>query len=360
MCLTLASALFIPPLGCGKSGGDISGSDPVPQDTGAVLLEPDPDKPLDTARVATLNFSVGFPVAQLIFKNMDDDSVAYIELSRLDSLFMLGNPGERIEAMADSCAASGARVFGVQEVMAYWRNDEPISDFLAQFRARLAQVTGRPWKSAVQVLNDSTLTGRLGDDSLQIHFREGNALVWDAAWDSVGYRDSVFENLLPIPIPGAKPTERGVQFLTLEHPQGHRLQVFNTHLEVTARERPNQAAEMARWLDAWREPGVTQVLLGDLNAIPDDTAYRLLVTDWFWHDAMAGASGDTTTCCLDGSELWNPEAGFSGRRIDHIFAKRIWGVGERGVLLRGTFTNGSGNPQFASDHRLVVASLLLQ
>jgi endonuclease/exonuclease/phosphatase family metal-dependent hydrolase len=345
---------------CGKQGGDISGSDLVPLDTGAILLDPDPMQPVDSLRVATLNFSLGFPVSQLIFKAMNIDTVAYDELSRLDSLFLLGRPNERIIAMADSCAASGAQVFGLQEVMTYWRNDELISDFLDGFMQRLTITSGKNWKSALHILNDSTLTGRRGGDSIAIHFREGNALVWNAAWDSLGYQDSLFENLLPIPIPGAKPTERGVQFLSLGHPNGIRLQIFNTHLEVLTPYRPNQAAEMAAFVNSVWTPGVTQVLLGDLNAEVDDDAYRLLTQDWNWYDAMTGAPGDTSTCCLAGSALWNPAAEFSARRIDHIFAKRVWGVGDREVQIKGTFVNTEGNPQFSSDHRMVVASLLLQ
>ncbi|MDB4995239.1 MAG: Endonuclease/exonuclease/phosphatase family [Myxococcaceae bacterium] len=112
----------------------------------------------------------------------------------------------------------------------------------------------------------------------------------------------------------------------------HPIDVFNTHLSLpstmskefwTSPQRlgygPNQLEEaknLARFVDAERESD-RFVVVGDFNSLPGSPAYRYLVEECRWADALAAVHG------LDHDALvkW-PTAGFMSMRmhLDHVFS----------------------------------------
>src|SRR5438445_242140 len=87
---------------CGKPSSDFGSDAPfVPDDT--VVL--DPGKPSDTLSFASLNMSIGFPVSQLLFTNMEDTAIAYTVLDSLYKRYQRGRPGERIKGRAKAISA---------------------------------------------------------------------------------------------------------------------------------------------------------------------------------------------------------------------------------------------------------------
>jgi endonuclease/exonuclease/phosphatase family metal-dependent hydrolase len=315
--------------------------------------------PADTLRFGSLNMSVGFPVSQLIALDMNNDSVAYRELTRLDSLFALGNPRERVRHMAQVAAAESLHVIGLQEVMVYRKNGMLESDFLDEFKTELEAAGGVAYTVFYQQLNDSTLTALWQGDSIAIHFAEGNALLFRSGVAVADTQRVMYQNILSIPSLGAK-SERGFAYARLRGPQGADFEVYNTHLEVFDPFRPNQARELKQRILGEKLPNHAQVILGDLNASPDSSAYKILVKDASFHDPFTGTpEAQFGTCCLEGSRLWDPTAAFSSRRIDYVLGKVILGAPARKVVLDTAFWNMAGARQFASDHRLVAVTLSL-
>ena len=119
------------------------------------------------------------------------------------------------------------------------------------------------------------------------------------------------------------------------------IQFTNTHLDARSGEhRQRSAAQLLSWLD----PELPQVVVGDLNAEPDDTVLRTLAQGGLPHVLPADAGGT--------------DHGFTGRtngrRIDHILASRHFEV------MAAQVSDQWGGGPLPSDHWPVVATLRLR
>ncbi|GEP06585.1 endonuclease/exonuclease/phosphatase family protein [Methylobacterium oxalidis] len=125
---------------------------------------------------------------------------------------------------------------------------------------------------------------------------------------------------------------------------GGRLQILNTHLGLSGRERVAQVEALLgpRWLGS-AQARAPFVLVGDLNATPLSRAYRRLAARLADARRAAGAEGRGAT--------------FPSRcpvlRLDHVFVSAGVAV-ERVGVVRGPL------PRLASDHLPLLAELCLE
>lgn len=365
--LVLAAALAA---SCGKSG-DVAGGGGVKLDVDTTGMVPiDPSLPMDTLRVASLNMSIGFPVAHLLFTKMDIDTVAYIEIQEMFSKYLKGYPSERIKAMAREVYRESLDVVGLQEVMSLWKSGVLVNDFLAELRAEIKALGGPNYTVFNTVLNDTSLSGKKGDSSITITFQEGNALL---VRPSIIVLDSIrhpYFNLLKIAFFDTVVTERSVDYLRLKTPRGVEFQVFNTHLEVITTNRVSQGKELAKLANtlqlkaqrAGKVHGKLQVIMGDFNCSPSTEAH-LVMEDTGFVDTFRGpgvARDEGLTCCVKESQLWDPAAPFTNRRIDYVMARGLVAPILSRTRVKGVFTTPDSIPFLASDHRMVVSHFTAQ
>jgi endonuclease/exonuclease/phosphatase family metal-dependent hydrolase len=365
--LAAVLALGFLPAGCGGSG-DITGNvkvDTATDTTGLYAL--DPDKAADTLVMATFNMSIGFPVAQMFFKNMDDPAVAYETLVDMYSRYAKGYPTERLKQMGKDIAAEAPDVLGLQEVMAIRRNDTLKNDFLAELVAAIKANGGPDYLVFRTLMNDTGLVGKKGDSTIKIDFYEGQAFLVKPGFTVLDSVRFLYHSLLKIPLGNQPVTERGADYLRLRSPKGTEFQVFNTHLEVDiggGGYGASQAVELSRLADSLQvrlgKRGRLQVALGDLNAEPGTLGHILLKARGF-ADTYDGVSQDSgTTCCVAGSALWRPDTSFSNLRIDHVMARGMTGRLSSRTALKGVYTLPDGTRFLISDHRMVIARFIAQ
>jgi endonuclease/exonuclease/phosphatase family metal-dependent hydrolase len=121
---------------------------------------------------------------------------------------------------------------------------------------------------------------------------------------------------------------------------GQALGVANTHLDE---HRPENRAASVDLLLGWLRPGLPWVIMGDLNATPDDPVLERLAAAGFRSALPANAGG--TVHGFTGRT--------DGRRVDHILVDQGWEVVSAGV---DTTRPGGRLP---SDHWPLVAELRL-
>lgn len=121
---------------------------------------------------------------------------------------------------------------------------------------------------------------------------------------------------------------------------GVEIEVANTHLDEAVAE--NRLRSVMLLLD-WLDPTVPRVVLGDLNAEPDDTVLQKM-HDAGLHQALPAGAGGTNHDFTGRTD---------GRRIDHILVSDDFRV-ERAEIV--TVRPGGRLP---SDHWPVVADLRL-
>lgn len=114
--------------------------------------------------------------------------------------------------------------------------------------------------------------------------------------------------------------------------------VANTHLDE--RHRENRATSV-RQLVGWLDPSVPTVVMGDLNADPDDPVLRPLVDEGLHRVQIDGGTAHSFSGRVD------------GRQIDHIFVSSHWTVADAGVM------HGVLGGRLPSDHWPVFATLRL-
>lgn len=365
--LVLAAALAA---SCGKSG-DVSGGGGVKLEVDTTGMVPaDPALPMDTLRVASLNMSIGFPVAQLLFTNMDIDTVAYNALHEMYATYQKGYPSDRVKAMAREVVAESLDVVGLQEVMSLWKSGVLINDFLAELRAEIKALGGPDYTVFSTILNDTLLSGRKGDSSITITFQEGNAVLVRPGIMVLDSSRNAFFNLLKIQLAHTVVTERSVDYLRLKTPRGVEFQVFNTHLEVITGIRVSQGRELAKLTNglqlrsqrAGKVHGKLQIILGDFNCSPSTEAH-LVMEDTGFVDTFRGpgvAQDEGLTCCVKESQLWDPKAPFTNRRIDYVMARGLVAPILSRTRVKGVFTTPDSIPFLASDHRMVVSHFTAQ
>jgi endonuclease/exonuclease/phosphatase family metal-dependent hydrolase len=358
--------------GCGR-GGDVSGGGgPVLEVDTAGIIPLDPSRPLDTLRMASLNMSIGFPVSQLLFTDMDDSAIAYNALHEMYGQYAKGYPTDRVEAMAREIARESLHVVGLQEVMTLWKSDTLINDFLPELVAAIKAEGGPDYAVFRTVLNDTSLAGRKGDSSITIRFREGNAVLVHPDIAILDSSRHPYKSLLTLTLlDQVVITERSADYLRLKTRKGVEFQVFNTHLEVISGFRISQAKELARLANSKQvrsersggTHGNLQVILADLNSAPGTEAH-LALRDTGFVDTREGegvAQDDGLTCCVAGSRLWDVGADSTSRRIDYVMARGMTAPLESRTRVKGPFQAAPGGPTFlASDHRMVVAVFTAQ
>jgi endonuclease/exonuclease/phosphatase family metal-dependent hydrolase len=150
----------------------------------------------------------------------------------------------------------------------------------------------------------------------------------------------VKQGVLPT-LPGGRPIEaRGAQWVALEI-HGTEIQVVNTHFGLFSLERQRQAEAMMgqEWLGTaiGRSP---VILLGDFNAFPSSSAYRILSARLY--EAQESAEGHKPRNTFWGS--------YPVSRIDHIFCSPD--LKTLGVEIPRTHLT-----RLASDHLPLIAEL---
>lgn len=361
------AALFLAGLlvfACGRQDSDFGGTGPVvPKDS---LVAVDTTRAADTLRFATLNMSIGFPVSQLLFTNMANDSISYEVLSDLFARYQKGHPGDRIRAMARAIDSLKLDVVGLQEVMSFRKDGVEINDFLQELVADIAALGGPAYKVLPCPLNDTVLTGKKAGQTLTIAFHEGDAMLINPDFELLDSADFIYFNLLPLPTGDGQVTQRALQYAKFRTPKGIVWQAFNTHLEVFEDISSNQALEVRRIADSLKvtdsagKETVPRIVLGDFNVSPGTGAHRVM-TDGGFRDTFDSTSGDPGfTCCVAASALWVPDTAFSDRRIDFILARRISAVLEHRIAVNTPVAASDGATVLATDHRMVHATLVAQ
>ena len=345
--------------GCGKSPtSDFSGTPAVEKSDS--LVARDTTKPVDTLRVATFNMSIGFPVSQLLFTDMDDTAIAYRALDTLYVRFKHGNPSARIKIMATTIKDLDLDVIGLQEVMTLGKNGVQDNDFLAELIADITAAGGPAYQSYRNILNDTLLSGKLGDQKISIAFREGNALLIKPGFHILDTAKLDYYSLLQIPIKNARKSERCVNYLRMQSPKGIIWHVYNTHIEVFADIGNSQASELKKIVLEKGQGRDAQLVIGDFNSDPGKDAHQVMVEGGFLDTFIGVGIEPGATCCVAASALWDPHAGFSNRRIDYIFSRRIEKVLESHTALENAVAINATDTLFASDHRLVWARVVGQ
>ncbi len=347
--------------GCGKDPASNFAGTPAFESSDS-LLPLNAVKPIDTLRVASLNMSVGFPVTQLLFSDMDDLAVAYRALDTLYSRFKHGSPSVRLMAMAAKIKELDLDVVGLQEVMTLGKNGVVDNNFLAELVADIKTLGGPTYQTYQNILNDTLLTGTLGDQKITISFSEGNALLIKPGFHILESAKLDYFSLLKIQTKNETVSQRCVNYLKFQSPKGIIWDVYNTHIEITADIGNSQASELRKFVLEKGKGRNAQLVIGDFNYEPGHDAAQVMVEGGFL-DTRNGATikeGTGSTCCVTSSMLWNPKVGFSNRRLDYIFARRIAGVLESHTALENPALVSGTDSVFVSDHRMVWAKIIGQ
>jgi endonuclease/exonuclease/phosphatase family metal-dependent hydrolase len=357
----LASALLI--FACGKQSGDIGGTGPiVPKDTAKL----DATRPTDTLRFATLNMSIGFPVSQLIFKDMANPAVAYNELDSLFKRYQRTRPKDRMIAMARIIDSLKLDVVGLQEVMRFTKDGVLVDDYLQQLADAIKAGGGPAYAVLPCPLNDTLLTGTKDGNTITISFHEGNALLVHPSLMILDNANFIYFSLFRLPLANATRTQRALGYVKVRSPKGITWQIWNTHLEVFEDVSSSQAKELLVLRDSLRirtasgDDSVPQIVLGDFNAAPNEDAHRVMQEGGFTDTFDPAAVDPGYSCCVSGSSLWDTTAAFSNRRIDFIFGRHVLKAFNHGIGLAAPFTAGDGTRLLATDHRMVHATVVGQ
>lgn len=359
---TLATSIAVL-AGCGQGPSDIAIT-PAPLAAPRVCLD---SARLDTVLAVSHNLSIGFRVEDLLFINTSVDSVVYQRAERIYTSAARSLPRERIRAVARSIASLRPDVVGLQECLRLERDGVVVMDMLDTLRRDLDSLGMSGWTLHGAPMNRFDMTVRHPrGDSLVVGFHEGLAMLVGPRW-TVEHADLFpYESVLSVKILGRRATsERAAQALTLRRDDGFRLEAWNTHLEVFAFQRKNQASELAFAVDSlgWvrrNDPPTGRVLFGDLNAEPGLEADAVLrQAGWrdAWEDDPATRTDPGFTCCV--TDPRSPAAGYrtSGRRIDRVMQQGACGVDSTELLLDDWFLTPGGDTLWASDHAMVTARI---
>lgn len=127
--------------------------------------------------------------------------------------------------------------------------------------------------------------------------------------------------------------------------------VYNVHFDHESQEaRENSSRMVLEHIDEHTEEGDMIIIMGDLNAVPGNSAYEMVIDDERFSDAY-----DITQTPPHG-----PDGTFNGfsfsrvpdRRIDHIFLSEHFNVKRFGIL-----TDSFSGLRYPSDHFPVIAEI---
>ncbi|MFC9247718.1 endonuclease/exonuclease/phosphatase family protein [Streptomyces sp. NPDC057136] len=269
-------------------------------------------------------------------------------LTRVDAAFknvQATNFPERAEALADEIAGTDPHLVGLQEV-ALWRSgafdmsttpnaDHVEYDFLQILLRELAE-RGTHYEAVVSLTTGDYEAPRVTSSGLQdIRLTDREVLLartdLPANVFSVTHADkALFDAHVSVPnpvnsqLPGINVLHGWVSVDATV--RGRTTHVVSTHLEnLSVGVQQAQAREL---LEGPLDTGLPSVLLGDLNAAPDSSTYRILVPPFTDAWAATRRNNPGHTCCQD-ANLRNTESRLT-QRLDY-------------VLFRGGFTASVAN-----------------
>jgi endonuclease/exonuclease/phosphatase family metal-dependent hydrolase len=166
------------------------------------------------------------------------------------------------------------------------------------------------------------------------------------------------------------PLDHAVRRLTLHphdrHDENHRIclgvtveqdgrtvHVVDTHFSLSREARRTNAAEALEFIERWPETEPA-VLMGDLNAEPDESSVQYLLSQGKWAD-RSGALIDCWTAANAGDPGYTYSSAHPVRRIDYILARNFEPGGIRAWLVGDEARDGI----YPSDHLGIVADLPL-
>lgn len=362
--MVLAVIALIAVAACSKHDTDFGSDSPLYTNDAYVAF--DSAKPADTLRFGSLNMSIGFPVSQLLFTDMDDTAIAFVVLDSLFKRYQRTLPGERIKGMAKIIVDNDFDVVGMQEVMSFNKDGLKINDFLSELVHQIKAIGGPAYQVIDNPLNDTVLTGRLNGKTISIAFHEGNALLVRPGLQILESANFMYFTLLPIATNAGTKTHRALQYAKLRSAKGIFWNVYNTHLEVFEDISSSQALELRRLVDSVKiqnsakEDGAPQIVIGDFNVNPNEDAHTVMQEGGFKDTYDTTATDPGFTCCITASTLWDTNSNFSKRRIDFVFGRHMVKVTEHRVVMKDPIILASGAGLLLSDHRMVLTSIVGQ
>ena len=362
--MILAVIALIAVAACSKHDTDFGSDSPLYTNDAYVAF--DSAKPADTLRFGSLNMSIGFPVSQLLFTDMDDTAIAFVVLDSLFKRYQRTLPGARIKGMAKIIVDNDFDVVGMQEVMSFNKDGLKINDFLSELVDQIKAFGGPAYQVIDNPLNDTVLTGRLNGKTISISFHEGNALLVRPGLQILESANFMYFTLLPFATNAGTKSQRALQYAKLRSAKGIFWNVYNTHLEVFEDISSSQALELRRLVDSVKiqnsakEDGAPQIVIGDFNVNPNEDAHTVMQEGGFKDTYDTTATDPGLTCCITASTLWDTNSNFSKRRIDFVFGRHMVKVTEHRVVMKDPIILASGAGLLLSDHRMVLTSIVGQ
>jgi endonuclease/exonuclease/phosphatase family metal-dependent hydrolase len=233
-----------------------------------------------------------------------------------------------LPGVSETIADTGVDIVGLQEVDRFWDRSGGVDQ-----PRWLGEQLGMEWRYAANMIPSG---GAPEDGSPQY----GIALL--SRWPILEHEHV----LLPTP-EGWE--QRGALLAVIELPNGMRMSVVNTHLQVDGARgsaADQRAAGAEGIIDLVRSRALPAIVMGDLNAEPGRDELRCLTNAQSgFQDCWAVANPGEAGLTIPASPMSRPEA-----RIDYIFATR-----ELAVRSCEVVTNDS--TRIASDHYPVVADV---
>lgn len=325
----------------------------------------------DSLVAGSWNLAVGFDVKDLFFLDPDSTAAIYRRAEKIFADARRNLPHERIRLVADEIAKSHADVVGLQEVLYLAKGDTLIADFVALLKTQL-QARGADYRIYYRPLNVQTMRMpapdiidsfgvRIPQDTMVMHFKEGQALLVSSRLQVVDEGILGFRNVIPVTLPGGMHTvtERAVQWALIRNQDGLNVEVWNTHLEILQSQITAQTGEFLSLSDSLRATKVStfspsaRVFLGDINNQTGEPA-DVMLHNAGWHD-----SWDTTRQgagpTYGGGSLRDSVKNFS-QRLDRVLHQG--GCSVDSVWLSGTKAAKTDSGWlFPSDHALVLAKI---
>jgi endonuclease/exonuclease/phosphatase family metal-dependent hydrolase len=317
--------------------------------------------------VATYNVYLGADLS-LVF-GLDDEAALRERTAIVHGQLVATRSPDRARAVAALLVRERPDLVGLQEVTTWTQNGQVWCDFLAELTTALTDL-GEPYD--VHAV-DRTFTGRgVVADAVggprEMALTGSNVVLRRAGsrWRVTAEGTGSYAAVLQVPTAAGTvvPIARGWSWVAAEH-TGHRVLVVTTHTEAhDATVRDAQRDSLLAWVDSSQGGGAV-VLLGDLNATPDDVGMPA-----GWTDAWLATGGRPGHTCCQQPDLSNPVSRLR-ERIDYVFAR---GATVRAARLLGDRPEdrtedrtrdrtaprgdaGSGVRLWPSDHAAVVADL---
>ncbi len=350
--------------GCGDKPSEF-----VAPDVEKAWEEENPDKVKDSIKVASYNMFVGFPVEQLLVKDLSVEQVVFDEAASLYTQFLSSRHEDRIQIMADEISALDLDVVGLQEVSRLYYFDSLVADYPSLLVDKLNEIEPDSYAISYQKLNDISFdaTDSVSGEDISLRFAEGNAILYKTEFSLIKERKKLFNASLGNVqvLDSVQKVERGFLHLTLvkDAPKNRNIEVITSHLEILSFVSQPQSEELLKDLKENVDSNSIQLLVGDWNATPGAGADTITKADGFIDTFAFGNSpeGGFTCCVADGNLVTDsPEEGNYSRRIDYVYAKNIIAAVESQVHLDTHFPLEDGLQISPADHAMIWSTLEIQ